>query len=595
MSTQQTITVKSLVIGDVSKRSLGLDAVNNTSDLDKPISNLTQAAIDLKADQATTYTKLEVDGAISSLIADAPGALDTLNELAAALGDDENFATTVTDAIGVNATAIAANYLATPHNTDAVIICNQGDNLQARYDEAYALLPNGNVQSATNRASLVVMGGTYGTLTTTNNPNYVDITGIGSAQIVSLRFFDNYGTIDNLIPSGNITLENNFGIIKNCSCNEFRIEFLNAGTIRNCTCLNFYMSTVDAENTGIIDTLTANLFNCRVNEGRIENITTSSNFVTTYNNSTGFITNVKTLGYIEISTNFGAISNCSAKLSLQLTGGNYGTIKDIYSYDPLGTTGSYFTENYGVIDGYFGNTFVEISANYGLIRDFRSPSTLRYVNNYGIVENCESTSSTSNGSIGGTSTSFNFGTIKNCKALGNQSFGQQAATGVTDGCTGGTRAFAGDASQLVFDPGFGVLGTYRNCVGGANSFFGHNTTTNSIKTVEATYINCTGGGNSFAFVNTNGAETHFAGKAINCIGGNNSFSGAVTGAAKILNGAVLENCIGGFNSFAGTNGINEGAVLRCRTLSTGAAAFKATATGKVRLCLNGSYGEVNLG
>ena len=30
----------------------------------------------------------------------APATLDTLNELAAALGDDENFATTVTDALG---------------------------------------------------------------------------------------------------------------------------------------------------------------------------------------------------------------------------------------------------------------------------------------------------------------------------------------------------------------------------------------------------------------------------------------------------------------------------------------------------------------
>jgi hypothetical protein len=122
MSTQQTITVKSLVIGDVSKRSLGLDSVDNTSDLDKPISTAQQTAIDLKADQATTYTKIasdslldlksdqattytkvEVDGAISSLIADAPGALDTLNELAAALGDDANFATTVTAAIALKA------------------------------------------------------------------------------------------------------------------------------------------------------------------------------------------------------------------------------------------------------------------------------------------------------------------------------------------------------------------------------------------------------------------------------------------------------------------------------------------------------------
>lgn len=44
-----------------------------------------------------------LDGRILALIANAPGALDTLNELAAALGDDPNFATTVTNLISLKA------------------------------------------------------------------------------------------------------------------------------------------------------------------------------------------------------------------------------------------------------------------------------------------------------------------------------------------------------------------------------------------------------------------------------------------------------------------------------------------------------------
>ena len=44
-------------------------------------------------------SKAYVDTAVSNLIDSAPGALDTLNELAAALGDDANFATTVTNAL----------------------------------------------------------------------------------------------------------------------------------------------------------------------------------------------------------------------------------------------------------------------------------------------------------------------------------------------------------------------------------------------------------------------------------------------------------------------------------------------------------------
>lgn len=42
-------------------------------------------------------------GAGSVLLDGAPSALDTLNELAAALGDDSNFATTVTNSIATKA------------------------------------------------------------------------------------------------------------------------------------------------------------------------------------------------------------------------------------------------------------------------------------------------------------------------------------------------------------------------------------------------------------------------------------------------------------------------------------------------------------
>lgn len=48
---------------------------------------------------ADAYTKTEVDNKISALVDSAPETLDTLNELAAALGDDPNFATTVTNSI----------------------------------------------------------------------------------------------------------------------------------------------------------------------------------------------------------------------------------------------------------------------------------------------------------------------------------------------------------------------------------------------------------------------------------------------------------------------------------------------------------------
>lgn len=48
---------------------------------------------------ADAATKLYVDQQVSNLVDSAPGTLDTLNELAAALGDDPNFATTITNSL----------------------------------------------------------------------------------------------------------------------------------------------------------------------------------------------------------------------------------------------------------------------------------------------------------------------------------------------------------------------------------------------------------------------------------------------------------------------------------------------------------------
>ena len=54
-----------------------------------------------KFDSNSTYaTQTYVNTAVSNLVSSAPAALDTLNELAAALGDDANFSTTTTTALG---------------------------------------------------------------------------------------------------------------------------------------------------------------------------------------------------------------------------------------------------------------------------------------------------------------------------------------------------------------------------------------------------------------------------------------------------------------------------------------------------------------
>lgn len=62
-----------------------------------------QAALDAKLNQSQVDARVQVG--VDALVASAPGTLDTLNELAAALGNDPNFATTVTNQIAGKANA----------------------------------------------------------------------------------------------------------------------------------------------------------------------------------------------------------------------------------------------------------------------------------------------------------------------------------------------------------------------------------------------------------------------------------------------------------------------------------------------------------
>ena len=72
--------------------------------------------------QAWSSNKIsnEITSATASLVDSAPGTLDTLNELAAALGDDANFASTTTTALGNRLRFDAAQTLNGTEQTQAL-------------------------------------------------------------------------------------------------------------------------------------------------------------------------------------------------------------------------------------------------------------------------------------------------------------------------------------------------------------------------------------------------------------------------------------------------------------------------------------------
>lgn len=98
--------------------SLSLNNVNNTSDANKPVSTAQQAALNLKAD--ITYVDSMRNSVISEITGGAPTLLDTLDEIAAAIGDDPNFAASMTTALGYRLRFDAAQTLTTAQKVQAI-------------------------------------------------------------------------------------------------------------------------------------------------------------------------------------------------------------------------------------------------------------------------------------------------------------------------------------------------------------------------------------------------------------------------------------------------------------------------------------------
>jgi hypothetical protein len=94
----QTLTNKTITspVG-LAKADVGLGNVDNTADASKPVSTAQATAIET----AKTEAIADATSQVNAILAGAPAALNTLDELAAALGDDANFASTVTTSLGL--------------------------------------------------------------------------------------------------------------------------------------------------------------------------------------------------------------------------------------------------------------------------------------------------------------------------------------------------------------------------------------------------------------------------------------------------------------------------------------------------------------
>lgn len=88
-----TTTAKTNLVAAINELDSDIAAIGTPATINDAATNSTQT---WSSDKIT----LEIGDALDAAIDGAPGALDTLNELAAAIGDDASFAATITTALG---------------------------------------------------------------------------------------------------------------------------------------------------------------------------------------------------------------------------------------------------------------------------------------------------------------------------------------------------------------------------------------------------------------------------------------------------------------------------------------------------------------
>ena len=160
--------------------------------------NATSLALDFtdeltSADLGTYATKSYVATQVANLVDAAPGALDTLNELAAALGDDANFSTTVTNSLANKADTSSLATVATSGSyndltNQPTIPTNNNQLTNGAGFITAADVSNSSVveYTSTTSASIndVVMLNTDGTVTPVETITYTDSISLGGEYLV---------------------------------------------------------------------------------------------------------------------------------------------------------------------------------------------------------------------------------------------------------------------------------------------------------------------------------------------------------------------------------------------------------------------------
>jgi hypothetical protein len=204
------IETGSIDTASLADTSITADKLHTTLDLTgKSVTVATATAGD---NDTTVASTAFVSTAIANLADSAPATLDTLNELAAALGDDANFSTTVTNSIALKAPLASPTFTGTLTASGLVYPTSDGTNGQVLTTDGAGTLSFSTISGYTDSDVETYLDGG------TSTPTFSTATVTGDVIIAS--------TVPRLILSetdatnGNWDFRDSFGILKIRSLND---------------------------------------------------------------------------------------------------------------------------------------------------------------------------------------------------------------------------------------------------------------------------------------------------------------------------------------------------------------------------------------
>ena len=167
--------------GDTMSGAIAMGA-NKITGLGTPTANTTDAA-------NTAYVDAAISTAVTNVIASAPALLDTLDELAAALGDDANFATTVTTNLAAKANIASPTFTGVPAAPTASVNTNTTQIATTAYVMAATVSPSnltGPITSVGAATSIASQTGTGTKFVVDTSPTLVTpVLGVATATSIN--------------------------------------------------------------------------------------------------------------------------------------------------------------------------------------------------------------------------------------------------------------------------------------------------------------------------------------------------------------------------------------------------------------------------